>query len=158
MKRTLLLLPLLGLLWPLQASEQADPRVKTLLEKCKLAYELDKDNDYALPFDVGDERSQTVFVVSDTFAVGETEYREVVSLGAVFKKPLSAALAEKLLLASGESPLGAWKMVKDGDTRAIFFTVKVPANAAPNTWVKVIEGVAVQADAMEKELTGEDEN
>ena len=159
MKRALLALAavsVLAMALPAFGAAKADPRIKAVLDKLKLTYEIDKDNDFSLPYDLGDGRSQTVFLMSKTTKIGELEFREVASIGAMFEGDLPAGLAEKLLLQSRDSTIGSWQMEKDGNNKVLVFVAKLPLDAEPKSWVKVIEGVAGKADLLEREVSKED--
>lgn len=139
------------------AADKPDASVRTLLEKLKLKYEVDTDNDYALPYEFEDKRSQMVYVLSDTETIGEMKVREVWSIAGKYEGAVPAEVSERLMTASRQLKVGSWEMDKDGESRVVVLVAKVPTTATAKTWKEIIEAIAVSADEMEKELTGKDD-
>jgi hypothetical protein len=127
-----------------------DPSVKALLDAEGLSYEVDKDGDYQVIFDVGNERSQLVWIRSAVERYGSLRVREIWSAG--FKhagKPLSAAQANRLLEHAHSLILGGWTRQKE----FAMFVVKVPADATQQQLRDGAEAAANGADQIEKEFT-----
>ncbi len=140
------------------AADQPDPRVKTMLDRLDMAYEVDKDNDYRVPLRLDNDRTQTVYLLSDTNVQGDLEVREIWAYGYLTKEgELPAALAETLMNASRDLILGAWELAKTEDSRIAVLVVKLPVTASLDTLRSCLETVATQADAVEKQLTEQDE-
>ncbi len=140
---------------PARAADKADPRVKAMLDKLALKYEVDDDHDYKLTFNFDDQRSQVCFINSDTETIGKMAIREVWAIAAIIKGPVPQETCEKLLQASRKYKLAAWEMdqEEDGDNRAIVLVAKVPVTADETTWKAAITMVAAEADEMEKVIT-----
>ncbi|MBB5208501.1 hypothetical protein [Chiayiivirga flava] len=150
----LLLLSASLLAAPASAADKADPLVKRHLEARGTPYEVDEDNDYAITVDMGDGRTQLVYVMSNVHRVDGLAVREIWSNGyqSLEKGMLPAKVANRLLEHSHEVILGSW--VKQGDGYAVF-VVKIPADASADQLDSAIDTAAASADLIEKEFTGE---
>ncbi|MCG8455215.1 MAG: hypothetical protein MI919_02970 [Holophagales bacterium] len=127
-----------------------DPRVREALEKLELVYEVDTDGDYRLVFEVDDERTQLVYVISTTEEYRNLEVREVWSFGYEAKGGnIPAPVANLLLEDTFDKKLGAWAKVGE---RAAFIT-RVPAEADPDTLYSTLLITLEVAEEMERRLT-----
>lgn len=142
---------------PAKDAPVADPVLRAQLEKLDYKYEVDKDGDYQLVFELDGEdgRSQMVYVRSPVEEYGQFRIREVWSPAWRSKADeFPAAVANRLLAASQDSKLGAW--VKQGSTA--MFVVKIPADADEQALSDAIDAAIRSADEMEIALTdGKDE-
>ena len=158
MKRTLLSALLLCLAGTAVAADgnlaKADKSVGKVLDTLGYNYEVDEDGDYKLLFDTEDDRSQLLYVRSFVTDYDGQKIREIWSPG--YQSPTSnfpAGVANRLLESSHLAKLGAW--VKQGDTA--MFVVKIPADASAVVLSHAIDAAYVTADAMEFELTSQDD-
>ncbi|MCC7490811.1 MAG: hypothetical protein IT204_00610 [Fimbriimonadaceae bacterium] len=144
----------LGLL-PALASEKADPRVKTVLDKLDLNYSLDEQHDYRLEFTLESKRSQVVYIYSSTTKVEDIELRDVVTAAAEFKGPVPAAVLEKCMAASRKLAVGSWELEKDDETgnRVLLLVCKIPTDTSPAALRTILEASCIQADQLEGELS-----
>jgi len=140
------------------AADQPDPRVKTMLDRLDLAYEVDQENDYSVPLKLEGDRTQTVYILSATNVQGDLEVREIWTYGYLTKEgPLPAPVAETLMNSSRELILGAWEVAKNEETRIAVLVVKLPVTASLETLQSCLETVATQADLVEQQLNEKDE-
>lgn len=133
---------------------EADKAVGRALDTLKYTYEVDEDGDYKMVFDMDDGRSQLAFVRSTVEEFGKHRIREIWS--PAYNSPgkqLPAAVANRLLEDSQDAKMGAW--VKQD--QLAMFVVKVDANATPEALGDAIDAAVRTADAMELELTEQDE-
>ena len=133
---------------------EPDAAVGRLLDSLEYKYEVDEDGDYRLVFDMEDERTQLVFVRSSVETYGAHRVREIWSPG--YKAPgpqFPALVANRLLEDANDSKLGGW--VKQGDLA--MFVVKIDANAKADVLSDAIDAAIKSADAIELELTSQDE-
>ncbi len=131
-----------------------DPAIGRLRDSLEYKYEVDEDGDYRLVFDMEDDRTQLVFVRSSVENYGSHKIREVWSPG--YKSPgpqFPALVANRLLEDSQDSKLGSW--VKQSDIA--MFVVKIDANAKADVLSDAIDAAIKSADAIELELTSQDE-
>jgi len=135
----------------------ADARVERLLTEVAAEYTVDEDGDFRLIYDIGGGRSQLVWIPSGTADFGALEIRQIWSIAHRSKGPLPAELANRLLDRNGAVILGAWLSEPAGDEIGVIFAVQVAAEANALSLRSAIHAVATTADAMEKELTGQDE-
>ena len=133
-----------------------DPRVAATLQEAKLGYRLD-DGDFRLEYDVGDSRSQLVWVASGTTKLDQLEIRDVWSVASHGTGTLPAELAGHLLRENARMILGAWQVNQGLDEYLVVFSAPVIAGADAAMLREVIEVVTISADRIEKELTGRDE-
>ncbi|MFI8570811.1 MULTISPECIES: hypothetical protein [Stenotrophomonas] len=132
----------------------ADKAVGRALDTLKYTYEVDEDGDYKMVFDMDDGRSQLAFVRSTVEEFGKHRIREIWS--PAYNSPgkqFPAAVANRLLEDSQDAKMGAW--VKQD--QLAMFVVKVDANATPEALSDAIDAAVRTADAMELELTEQDE-
>ncbi|WP_353086473.1 hypothetical protein [Stenotrophomonas sp.] len=133
---------------------EADKAVGRALDKLEYTYEVDEDGDYKMVFDMDDGRSQLAFVRSTVEEFGKHKIREIWS--PAYNSPgkqFPAAVANRLLEDSQDAKMGAW--VKQD--QLAMFVVKVDANATPEALSDAIDAAIRTADAMELELTEQDE-
>jgi len=133
---------------------EADKAVGRALDTLKYTYEVDEDGDYKMVFDMDDGRSQLAFVRSTVEEFGKHRIRELWS--PAYNSPgkqFPAAVANRLLEDSQDAKMGAW--VKQD--QLAMFVVKVDANATPEALSDAIDAAVRTADAMELELTEQDE-
>lgn len=137
---------------PAKPATNPDPQIKKQLEELEYKYEIDKDGDYQLTFEVEgkDKRSQLVFVRSPVQTFGEHKVREIWSSGYKSQaKDFPAEVANRLLVATNVSKLGAWAKQ---DEYAVF-VIKLRANASTRELDDAIDAAVRSADEMEAELT-----
>lgn len=139
---------------------ERDARVEQGLNEAKIAYNVDKDNDFKIEFPVGDGRTQIVFVNSAVETMGSTmEVREV--WAPVMKVQgtagVDAKVANLLLNSNRKYKIGAWEIRPMGENQLVTFTARVPADLGSEDLAAVVRVVAKIADDMEKELTGKDD-
>jgi hypothetical protein len=131
-----------------------DPALKALLDKQKIKYEIDSDGDFKITFDLGNGRTQLVWIRSATEAYGSLKVREIWSPGYKLDGALSAKIANRLLENSHTMILGGWTKQKT----YVMFVVKILASATPQQVRDAAEAAADAADDMEQELApGTDE-
>ena len=135
----------------------ADARVERLLGQADVQYTVDGDGDFRLVYDLGGGRSQLVWIPSVTSDFGGLEIRQIWSIAHRSKGPLPAELANRLLDRNGAVILGAWLTEPAGDELGVIFAVQVAAESDVLTLRSAIHAVATTADAMERELTGQDD-
>jgi hypothetical protein len=138
------------------ATKTPDPRVEAALEQTRLAYGLD-NGDFVLEFQVGEARSQRVWVASDTAKVGNLEVRDVWSVASRGQGSVPEDLAVYLLKENARMILGAWQVNQGQGEYLVVFLAPVSAEADPATLQGVIEVVMYSSDRIEKALTGKDE-
>lgn len=133
---------------------EPDKAVGHALDKLDYTYEVDEDGDYKMVFDMDDGRSQLAFVRSTVEEFGKHTIREIWS--PAYNSPgkqFPAAVANRLLEDSQDAKMGGW--VKQD--QLAMFVVKVDANATPEALSDAIDAAVRTADAMELELTEQDE-
>ncbi len=136
---------------------RGDSRVRTLLEKADLKYEVDEDGDFRLVFEWEDGRSQLVFISSATSALDGLEIREVWSVGYLSEDMMPAKIMKNLLEENAEVKLGAWQLLRMGEKDAGVFSAQIAADTDAKTLGTVLNAVSITADEKEKELMKSDD-
>lgn len=134
-----------------------DARVEKLLIELGLKYTIDDDGDFRLGFQLEHDRSQLVWINSNTSTYRGMEVREV--WAPAYRSPVEfpADVSFRLLRQNRKMKLGAWEAAKMGDDYFAVFSVKISAEPDAETLLSVIKFVVEAADEMEQELTGKDE-
>ena len=164
MKRLPLLLPILPFaVAPVVAqvdtsATAGDSRVRALLDELGYQYEVDTDGDFRAVFEFeGEKRSQVVYINSKTSDFDGIEIREVWSPAIESKGPFTPKIANRLLEASFDAPLGGWQCLKQSNGRYVaVFAIKLGADADAQTLKKAMNAVLSHADEMEKEFSKKD--
>ncbi len=133
---------------------EPDKAVGRALDTLGYTYEIDEDGDYKMVFDMEGDRSQLAFVRSAVEEFGKHHIREIWS--PAYSSPgkqFPVAVANRLLEDSQDAKMGAW--VKQD--QLAMFVVKVDAKATPEALSDAIDAAIRTADAMESELTQQDE-
>jgi hypothetical protein len=136
-------------------SSSGDPRVAAALKAAGLAYSID-DGDFRLEYDVDKDRTQRVWVASETARIDQLEVRDVWSVAARGKGEVPADLARMLLKENVRMILGAWQVNQSEDEYLAVYLAQVDAAADAATLQEVIEVVMFSADRIEKQLSGQD--
>lgn len=134
-----------------------DPRVRGALDEAGLRYVVDDNQDFQLLFELGDGRSQVVWINSATQAVTPFEVREVWSGAYLARRSLPRRVANALLVDSYHQKVGAWASWPDRSGRNMaIFVVKIDADAPADALATAVQAVLVVADTMERHLGGKD--
>jgi hypothetical protein len=140
----------------LQASGP-DQRVEKALKKLGLKYTVDKDGDFKLILATQGDRSQVVFISSDTETLRKMEIREIWSPAAKFSSTPPAPLSQALLEKNGSFKIGSYAYKKAGDVYVLVFHAQISANASAEELLSVVIGVAMMADATESDIMQTDD-
>ncbi len=132
-------------------------KIEKLLKKAQLHYSVDNDGDFKLVFDVGEGRSQVLFINSRTEEMGGQEIVEIWSPAYKGTPNQQGNFGLDLLLASSNKKIGAWQALQ-ADNQVIFvFIAKVPLSALTPSFLRAAcAGVAATADEVENQLTQAD--
>lgn len=164
MSSTVILL-VIATMVPAQVGEAAkkktpDPRVRKLLDEADMTYKVDEDGDYRLVFGFEDDRTQLVFIFSNTEKLGDMEIREIWSVGYLAEdeeEGMTLKIAKDLLRENSRVKLGAWELGRFSGKEAGIFTAKIAAETRLKSLLITLRAVAVTADKKEEELLGTDE-
>jgi hypothetical protein len=132
-----------------------DPRVETALKQAGLDYMAD-DGDFRLTYNVGEGRTQLVWVASKTARITSLEFRDVWSIAARGKGNVPEDLARKLLTENVRMVVGAWQVSQGPEDYLVVFSAPIAADASATALQEIIEAVTLSADRMEKQLGTED--
>jgi len=134
----------------------ADASVAKKLDAQGLKYTVDDDGDYKLLFDVGDDRSQVVWVRSAIETMGGMRIREVISISGKSPKPqgsdgvtVAAMAATSALIASNRQKLGGWVLKGSDENQAFYYVAQIPADLGAGDLELVVRNVAKDADGFE---------
>lgn len=135
------------------SAKQIDHRAERLLLTAKLSFEIDDDGDFRLELPIGNDRTQFVWVISQTSKLGDLEIREIWSIGYRSAEPFSQEVGNRLLQANSKVKLGAWQMRRLGEDHVAVFSAQIAAQTDVQTLLLSIHAVSSTADEMEIELT-----
>lgn len=137
-----------------ETAATADPSIAPLLEARKTPFTVDEDGDYRILVDVGDDRSQLVWVRSVVHETDKQRIREIWTYGyRSEERRIPSNVANRLLSENFELILGAWAR-SDGNAVLV---LKIPADADADTLDEAIDLSASIGDRMEQKLvTGDD--
>jgi hypothetical protein len=145
--------------WPGGATRAATPgddRIRATLDKIGWRYEVDKDGDFKVTMKTEDDRTQVVWIPSQTQKLGNFEIASIASVGYVSREPLEGKVANQLLMENGGKKLGAWEVLKSQKSHVAIFSTKVDINSGPDELKMAIALTAFSADGIEKSLTQAD--
>jgi hypothetical protein len=154
MKRAFVVIACATLLSAASAAAAGTPDnvIKAQLDSKGIKYEIDKDGDFKVVYDLGGGRSQLAWVRSTVNTYGSLKIREIWSPG--YKSDSNdfpVLIANTLLDKNHEMKLGAWEAQ---DNMAMFVT-KIPADANADQLIDALELTVNSADAVEKEISGD---
>lgn len=134
-----------------------DARIQRLLDENKIKYTIDDDGDFRCIVGTDSNRTQLVWIVSQTSKYLQLEIREVVSAALKTNKPLPEKLMQWMLTDNNQKKFGAWAIQQEGDVTAILFKIHIAADADFETLAHALLAAAYTADALEKEITQRDD-
>jgi len=134
-------------------ANNADSRVMQILNQLGYDYNVDSDNDFRLVLDVGNGRTQLMFINSATNTSRGQEIREIWSIAATYNGSIPQSAAQKVLLDSYDKIIGSWYAIESSGTYYLAFCAKIPADANSTYMYAAIQAVVRGADAMEQILT-----
>jgi hypothetical protein len=143
----------------LQSDKKADPRVEAALTNLGIKYTVNSSGNLVVTYGVGEDRSQTVYVMSKTDKYSEVEIREIWSNAGSFEaEPEAEGLAD-LMTESGKNKIGCWALEKQEDGKyLLFYSIKFPAEVPDEAYRMMLEFASSVTDARELELFQVDEN
>lgn len=158
MSRPMVLLAASLLFLTASAFAQADPDVAAALDEQGVIYTINEEGNFVVEYqmDADEERSQRVFVVSQTSAYRNAELREIWSVAVVLNDYPDEELMYYLLTVNSGIKVGAWAVEEFDDELWILYTIKVPADLGSAALKDLIYFVAEMCDELEAELVGDD--
>lgn len=146
-----------------KSKDKVDSRVRLALDELGLAYEITGQSDFKLkPFSTVGNRTQLVYIHSQTQRYGTLELREVIAPSYLANESLSAPMANRLLRENSEVKWGAWRAVAidegpNAGKYLILYAIQVEADSDAEGLRLAIKNAALTADQLEKEMTGKDD-
>lgn len=138
-------------------STQGDSRIKVLLDELDVRYEVDSDGDFAVSFQLKDDRTQTAFIRSQTSTLGKFEIREIFSIAQISDRPLDANLANALLVYNAHVKIGSWRLLRlEGERCVVAFAAQIDANTDSKSLLTALHAVLHTADEVESKLDSRD--
>jgi len=134
-----------------------DERVRRLLDELQFQYEFDESGGFEVQFQIGEDRSHSVYIDSFTSELDSVEIREVWAMGGKWDSALSKETANYLLIYNANVDIGAWRLTRlDDDSCIASFVAPIAAETSARTLLTVMRAVARAGDEVEDTLTGED--
>jgi len=123
-----------------------------------LKYQIDSDGDFKLLFGLEDNRSQWIYINSNTERFHGLEIREVWSFAIDISGLPDPGLMLYLLKNNRELKFGSWRMSeKSGGGYFVIFAAQTSAESDADMLYAVMEMVMSVADGLEK-MYGQDDN
>jgi hypothetical protein len=137
---------------------QADPALAAALDEQGVIYTINDEGNFMVVYqmDADEERSQQVFIVSQTSAYRNAELREIWSVAAVLNEYPDEELMYYLLTVNSGIKVGAWAVEEFDDELWILYTVKIPVEFGSAALKDLIYFVAEMCDELEADLVGDD--
>ncbi|RYG36684.1 hypothetical protein EON81_08995 [bacterium] len=139
------------------AQTATDARVKVALDRLKLKYTLTELKSYQVELKTKKDRTQLVYINSNTEKFNGVEIREVTSNACVVKGKLDGDFALQLLTDNNKRTWGAWRAVEQEGKTFVVFAVQIAADANEQTLSDAIEVAKISADDLEEKVTKADE-
>jgi serine protease Do len=108
--------------------KKSDSRVQRSLDQQDLKYEIDKDGDFRLVFEMEDGCNQVAYVTSQTMELGPFELRQVWAPIGEIEGSLDAETASLLLQIAAQCKLGNCQLVGEPGNQRVVFCATVPAD------------------------------
>lgn len=143
-----------------QVTPQVDRKCQKALDKADLVYDIDSDGDFKLVVKVPDNRTQLVYVYSNTLTYDNVEVRTIMSpaLVADTDEALTPETMRLLLVDNFENKMGAWEVVERPDGGIVIqYVVKPPADITAEDLRSLIGLAAIAADMIEQQITEGDD-
>ena len=135
-------------------AQNPNPKIKRILDRAQLKYQVDKDGDFKMVFGLENERSQLVYVMSSTEEFAGEPIVEIWS-PAYGGGEISQETLVRLAMDGHKRKVGGWQLATGSETIYAVFKAKVPLSAlTPEFMRAVCAGVASTADEMEQALMG----
>lgn len=131
-------------------------RIESLLKLANLKYEIDKDGDYKLRYDMGHGRTQTIWAFANKEQLDE--YELVYLMSYAYHGTLTKPQAVELL--SDACKVGSWSIQKDKDDSEkvyVKFRAMIPLSISPTDFKTCCEAISTGADELEKKWAETDE-
>ncbi len=130
-----------------------DSRIMRQLDGQNLRYQVDRDGEFRLVYQLEGKRTQAAWIQSRTESLGGMEFREIYSIGYRCTGPIPQDIANRLMSRESSARLGAWERVRAGDDSLAAFVVRIPAHAPVDVLLEATGFVLSMADTLEQELT-----
>lgn len=137
----------------------ADPRVEKTLNELKWSFKTDADGDYSLVLNTEDGRNQLVIVRSRTFQTGRLDQRELWSAAALVDPDVDLETGRALLSLNLQVKFGFWCTIPQEQEKKhlVMYIARIPSDCDAETFSEYCQGVADVADALEQELSEQDQ-
>jgi len=142
------------------AAPKVDNRVKDILDKLKLKYDLTELNNFRVNFGIKGkdgkaDRSHWIFIASNTETYRGYEIRKIWGVAYKTDKDLPADLANNVLIYNVLEKMGAWEFAKREDGNRLKFVVRIAANCTSEAMDAALHSCLFTADSLEEKLSGE---
>lgn len=134
------------------SNAEPDAMVVRALQNAGISFTTNRLGNLCVVFEFADGRSQEVFVRSQTQSWAGLEIREVLSFACRGIGLVRPEMAERLLKENARKKIGAWELWTEGAGYDVVFVARIPAAVDAAALGVILRGVAVEADAMEKEF------
>lgn len=134
-------------------------KIKSYLEKEEIKFRTTENNNFSVTFDMGKERSQSVYIMSEPDIYDGIEMLEVVSASFSIenKSQLTDQQLIDLLTENSILKIGFWHLSRISEDFVFLYSIKLPFNSLNRSdLVKFLILAAEVADDKEQELSEDD--
>ncbi|HUX39001.1 MAG TPA: hypothetical protein VMV44_13960 [Rectinemataceae bacterium] len=144
---------------PAMAETKADSRVQILLDKIGQTYTVTQSGNYQIELDQDGDRTQYVYIASQTEKYSGIEIREIWSNAGSFAEEPDQTTLLDLMTESGSNKLGCWALEKQDDGGyLLYYTVKLPLSFTAGELKMMLDFTATIADQREEQFFAGDDN
>ena len=141
------------------ADKKADPRLEAALGRLGLHYKVNSSGNVVVTYNAENDRSQAVFIMSETDKYNGIEIREIWSIAGSFDALPEKDVLVDILTESGKNKIGCWALEKTSDGKyLLFYTIKFPADASDEAYQMMLEFASTITDERELALFDSDDN
>ena len=138
-----------------EPAKRADVRIEDMLKRLGVQYTVNDSGNVVVSYGEDNDRSQTVYIMSETETYDGVEIREIWSNAGSFASEPDSARLVRLMLDNGTNKIGAWALEKDDDGGyLLYYSMRFPADSSDEAYQMMLEFASSVADEAEASLFG----
>lgn len=135
-------------------TEQADLRVKDLLDKRNIKYDIDHNGDFRVHSEPENDPPHDVYMHSGTNYFAGRELRDIWAVAFTTDGPIFPEISDMLLYKNGSCITGSWGLLVSDKQCAVVFKIQISADADENELFTAMQGVMTQVREIEDMFFG----
>lgn len=143
-----------------EPAKKADVRIEDMLTRLGVKYTVNDSGNVAVSYGEDGDRSQTVYIMSETEKDNDVEIREIWSNAGTFSSAPDSDALVQLMLDNGSNKIGSWALEKaDDGGYLLYYSMRFPSDVSDKAYQMMLELASSVADETEASLfDGADEN